>query len=136
MEVRGGGTAGAGPLTPIAAGARKLIGAPVSPATGEDSARRAPSKAFGGTGTAVLSGASSRQPDHDGTDEGSVSISPWQSPASQQAIFTGQWQPCFSAEGAATLASAARGRSSDAAKTATSAPAHRRDLLFRMTGSF
>jgi hypothetical protein len=114
----------------------KEIGAPVSAATGEDSARSAASKTVVGTGIADRSGASSRQPDHDGLDEGSVSISPWQSPASQQAIFTGQWQPCFSAEGAAILARAARGRSNVAARTATSAPAHRRDLLFRMTGPF
>lgn len=132
MEVRGGGIAGTGPEMSAAAAATKEIGAKVSLAKDEDLAKRAPSNAFGGAGTVVRSGASSRQPDQEGPDEGSVSISPWQSPASQQAIFTGQWQPCFPAEGGPDVARAARGRISVAARTATSAPAQRRNLLLRM----
>ena len=63
-------------------------------------------------------------------------MSPWQRPASQQAIFTGQWQPCGSAVTAEVLARAANGRSIVAAMTAMSAPAQRRSLLVRMTVTF
>jgi hypothetical protein len=136
METRGGGVAGAGPAASTKQAGWNENGAPEGSARGDDSARRAPSKAVEGVGTAARWGASSRQPDQDGLEEGPVSMSPWQSPASQQAIFTGQWQPCLSGEGAPTLASDARGRSSVAAMTATSALAHLRDLLSRMTEPF
>ena len=137
MEVRGGGIAGAGPgradrgRAPRRRAARRYRRRRVRIRRGGRRRKRSTVQ-----GPPPGPGASSRQPDHDGPDEGSVSISPWQRPASQQAIFTGQWQPCFSAEGMAILARAARGRSSVAARTATSAPAQRRDLLFRMTSPF
>ena len=128
--------AGAGPGASSRAWATQESGAPVSSARGADTARSATSKADEGAGPAARWGASSRQPDQDGPDEGPVSMSPWQRPASQQAIFTGQWQPWLSGADEETLASVANGRSNVAARTATSAPARRRNLLVRMTGPF
>jgi hypothetical protein len=72
------------------ANATRPISEPGSPVSESDSGRRTESKADHGAGGAERGGASSRQPDQDGPDDGSESMSPWQKPASQQAIFTGQ----------------------------------------------
>ena len=136
MEVRGGGVAGSGGGALPSSGVTNEMSVPASVATGAASRRRALSKATEGGGTAARSGASSRQPDHEGPAEGSDCMSPWQSPASQHAIFTGQWQPCCGSGGAAILARAKTGSRIVAARTATSAPAKRRDPLCLMTDPF
>jgi hypothetical protein len=90
MEVRGGGVAGAGPAASARAGVTKAIVERLSLTPEADAGRRAESRAVDGAGTAACWGASSRQADQDGPLDGAASASPWQRPASQQAIFTGQ----------------------------------------------
>lgn len=135
MEVRGGGIAGGVPRELAPEDATRATLEPVSSAAETDSRRSATSKADDGAGVAE-GGTSSRQPDQDGPDDGVESVSPWQRPASQQAIFTGQWQPCAPAFGGWTLVKAASGRSSVVARTARSAPALPRDLILPMTDRF
>ena len=128
--------AGDGPGALTAADARKESFEPVLASSKADAGRRAESRAVHGAGTASRRDASSRQPDQDGPDVDDGSSPPWQSPASQQSIFTRQWQRCASVAGAENLARAERGRSNVAARTARSAPAQCRDLLLGMTGPF